>query len=66
VLGTAQRALDATLWPRCFGGCHTHRDTMATIERAGFEVTQCERFDFRPTMLAVAIAPRVLGRARNR
>ncbi|WP_078314005.1 class I SAM-dependent methyltransferase [Mycobacterium sp. D16Q16] len=37
-LGLAQRAVDATFWPRLFGNCHTHRDTLAAIERAGFEI----------------------------
>jgi ubiquinone/menaquinone biosynthesis C-methylase UbiE len=31
-----QRALEATVWPRLFGGCHLSRDTAAAIERAGF------------------------------
>jgi ubiquinone/menaquinone biosynthesis C-methylase UbiE len=31
-----QRVLDATLWPRLMGGCHTSRDTLAAIRRAGF------------------------------
>ena len=43
---TVQRALDATVWPRLFGGCHVSRDTAAAIERAGFEITEIERFTF--------------------
>ncbi|WP_449061224.1 class I SAM-dependent methyltransferase [Planomonospora algeriensis] len=39
-----QRLLDATVWPRLAGGCHTGRDTVAVIERAGFTVTALERF----------------------
>ncbi|GAT69814.1 methyltransferase type 11 [Planomonospora sphaerica] len=39
-----QRLLDATVWPRLAGGCHTGRDTVAMIERAGFTVTALERF----------------------
>jgi SAM-dependent methyltransferase len=65
-LSAVQRALDATFWPRFFGGCHTHRDTVAAIERGEFEITGCERFAFRPTLLAQPIAPRVVGRARRR
>ena len=30
-----QRALDATLWPRLFGSCHTSRDTASAVEQAG-------------------------------
>lgn len=40
-----QRVLDATVWPRLFGGCHVSRDTVAAIEAAGFTVTDLERFD---------------------
>ncbi|MBB2910309.1 ubiquinone/menaquinone biosynthesis C-methylase UbiE [Streptosporangium becharense] len=39
-----QRLLDATVWPRLFGGCHTGRDTAAAIARAGFTVERLERF----------------------
>lgn len=37
-LGLVQRAVDATFWPRLFGNCHTHRDTLGAIERAGFQI----------------------------
>lgn len=40
----AQRALDATVWPRLAGGCHTGRDTVAAIERAGFAIGDLDRF----------------------
>ncbi|GAA3446528.1 class I SAM-dependent methyltransferase [Planomonospora venezuelensis] len=39
-----QRLLDATVWPRLAGGCHTGRDSAAAIERAGFAITGLERF----------------------
>ncbi|WP_432136899.1 MULTISPECIES: class I SAM-dependent methyltransferase [unclassified Streptomyces] len=32
-----QRALDRTVWPRLFGGCHVGRDPVAEIGAAGFE-----------------------------
>lgn len=41
-----QRALDATVWPRLFGGCHVARDTESAIARAGFTVTDLERITF--------------------
>ena len=41
-----QRVLDATVWPRLFGGCHLARDTAAAIEEAGFTVTELERLSF--------------------
>jgi ubiquinone/menaquinone biosynthesis C-methylase UbiE len=39
-----QRVLDATVWPRLFGGCHVARDTAGAITDAGFTVTELERF----------------------
>ena len=55
-----QRVLDATVWPRMVGGCHTHRDTLATIEAGGFDLDRVDRFRFpeesrvSPTSLHVA------------
>jgi ubiquinone/menaquinone biosynthesis C-methylase UbiE len=62
-LARLQRLLDATFWPRLFAGCHTTRDTEAVIAGAGFAIQTCDRFTFRPTLLAVPVAPRILGRA---
>lgn len=31
-----QRALDRTVWPHLFGGCHTSRDPVGEIGAAGF------------------------------
>ncbi|WP_344980554.1 class I SAM-dependent methyltransferase [Streptosporangium fragile] len=39
-----QRLLDATVWPRLFGGCHTARDTVTAIGQAGFTIERLERF----------------------
>ena len=64
-LAHVQRALDATVWPRAFGGCHPSRDTEAEIAGAGFEIEACERFEFRPTLLSTPVAPRILGAARR-
>jgi len=41
-----QRMLDATIWPRLFGGCHLSYDTAAAIERAGFTISRLEKFLF--------------------
>ncbi|MEU8519060.1 class I SAM-dependent methyltransferase [Streptomyces sp. NBC_01216] len=43
-MARAQRALDRTVWPPLFGGCHTARDPLAAIEAAGFETTACRAF----------------------
>jgi ubiquinone/menaquinone biosynthesis C-methylase UbiE len=58
-----QRAADATLWPRLFGGCHTGRDTAAAIAAAGFTVEELERFRFPEGPLAGPAAAHILGRA---
>ncbi|WP_433256451.1 class I SAM-dependent methyltransferase [Streptosporangium sp. CA-135522] len=41
-----QDLLDATVWPRLAGGCHTGRDSAAAIRQAGFTITALERFSF--------------------
>lgn len=60
-----QRFADATLWPRMAGGCHMARDTLAAIERAGFEIQTSRRFGFSPGPPIPAI-PHILGTARRR
>lgn len=62
-LARVQRAADATLWPRLAGGCHTHRDTVAAIERAGFAVTELRRFREPDSRVPLPVSPHVLGRA---
>jgi ubiquinone/menaquinone biosynthesis C-methylase UbiE len=64
-LALLQRALDATLWPRMMGGCHTTRDTEAAIRGAGFQIEERERFSFRAHVIGTPVAPRILGRARR-
>jgi ubiquinone/menaquinone biosynthesis C-methylase UbiE len=63
-LARFQQAVDH-LWPALAGGCHTHRDTVRVIERAGFLVERCRRFSFRPSPLVAPVAPHVLGVARR-
>ena len=68
--GGARRALQETvdrpgLWPLIAGGCHTTRDTLAAIERAGFEVERVERLSLAPSPLLAPVAPHVLGVARR-
>lgn len=57
-----QKVLDATVWPRLFGGDHLSRDTVAAIGEAGFEVTELERFQF-PEGTHGPSSAAVLGRA---
>jgi len=50
----AQRMLEATIWPRLFGGCHLSYDTAAAIERAGFSISRLEKFLFPATRTPVS------------
>jgi ubiquinone/menaquinone biosynthesis C-methylase UbiE len=59
-----QRAADATFWPRIAGGCHLARDTTTTIQNAGFQIENCERFQFSPVPLFPP-DPMILGVARR-
>ncbi|WP_431782899.1 class I SAM-dependent methyltransferase [Streptomyces chumphonensis] len=58
-----QGVLDATLWPRLMGGCHTGRDTGAAIAAAGFEVTGLRRLRFPATARATPSSSHILGTA---
>jgi ubiquinone/menaquinone biosynthesis C-methylase UbiE len=64
-IGRTQRALDATVWPRLFGGCHTHRDTGAAVAAAGFTLESTERHEVKPCPVAAPVAPHLLARARR-
>ncbi len=53
------------LWPHLAGGCHTGRDTLATLRRAGFEVEEEDRFTFPPSRVFVPTSPHLLARAHR-
>jgi ubiquinone/menaquinone biosynthesis C-methylase UbiE len=59
-----QRLLDATLWPRLAGGCHTSRDTAGAIERSGFAIQRLDRFQF-PDAFRTPASFHILGTARR-
>jgi len=61
-LARLQRGVDL-VWPHLGGGCHTSRDTLRVIEQAGFSVTSCRRFSFRPCLLFAPVSPHMIGRA---
>jgi SAM-dependent methyltransferase len=63
VRGGLQRLADATLWPRLFGNCHTHRDTETAIINAGFELQTRRRDVVIPAWVPVPSAELALGRA---
>ncbi|WP_069867339.1 class I SAM-dependent methyltransferase [Streptomyces malaysiensis] len=65
VLATTQRALDRTVWPLLFGGCHTARDVRAEIAAAGFESLGHRRLRVPDRGLTLPTSPCVLGAARR-
>jgi SAM-dependent methyltransferase len=65
VRGRFQRLVDATVWPRLFGNCHTHRDTERSIVAAGFEVDTSRREFTLPAWAPMPVSELLLGRARR-
>lgn len=65
IMTTTQRALDRTVWPLLFGGCHTARDTLAAIEAAGFELGTYRRLRVPERGVQLPTSPCVLGVARR-
>lgn len=61
--GRLQRLADATLWPKLFGNCHTHRDTERAIVDAGFEVQTSRREWTLPAWAPLPVSELALGRA---
>jgi ubiquinone/menaquinone biosynthesis C-methylase UbiE len=60
-----QQVVDRTFWPRAFGGCHTARDTVGAIERAGFALERHR--DLQPESLPsfLPVYPQAIGVARR-
>ncbi|WP_396903680.1 class I SAM-dependent methyltransferase [Mycolicibacterium phlei] len=58
-----QRIADATIWPRLFGNCHTHRHTERDIADAGFTVASARREWTLPRWLPLPVAEFAIGRA---
>ena len=63
LLGRLQDVV-APAWATFGGGCHPNRDTLAAIERAGFEIDEFDRFSFRFSSVLPPIA-HVVGRAHK-
>lgn len=61
--GGLQRVADATVWPRLFGGCHTHRHTEDALRRAGFGLDRARRQWTLPRWLPLPVGEFALGRA---
>ncbi|MFF8421561.1 class I SAM-dependent methyltransferase [Streptomyces sp. NPDC015680] len=64
-MAAAQRVLDCTVWPLLTGGCHTGRDTLAAIERAGFVVEAYRRVRMPECGIRLPVSTCVLGVARR-
>jgi ubiquinone/menaquinone biosynthesis C-methylase UbiE len=60
-LPRVQSLLDRTIWPVIGGGCHTARDPLGAMERAGFAVDRLERFRFPETQVRQPTSPHILG-----
>jgi len=63
--GRFQRFVDATVWPRLFGNCHTYRDTERSIIDAGFEVDTSRREWTLPAWAPMPVSELLVGRARR-
>ncbi len=61
-LARVQRLADP-FWKRFAGGCRLTRNTLETIQAAGFVVDEYEQFLFQPCLPAKLAAPHILGRA---
>ncbi|MEL5953920.1 methyltransferase domain-containing protein [Streptomyces sp. CLV115] len=64
-MAVTQRVLDRTVWPLLTGGCHTGRDTLAAIERAGFVVESYRRVMMPDCGIRLPMSTCVLGVARR-
>ncbi|WP_405709990.1 MULTISPECIES: class I SAM-dependent methyltransferase [unclassified Streptomyces] len=64
-MAVTQQALDRTVWPLVTGGCHTGRDTLAAIERAGFVVETYRRVRMPEWGIRLPTSTCVLGVARR-
>ncbi|MCX4694614.1 class I SAM-dependent methyltransferase [Streptomyces sp. NBC_01408] len=64
-MAAVQRALDRTVWPRLFGGCHTSRDPLASIEAAGFRIVSHRAFRLPERGPALPTSYCVIGSARR-
>ncbi|MGP3982986.1 class I SAM-dependent methyltransferase [Streptomyces sp. KR80] len=64
-MAVAQRALDRTVWPLMFGGCHTGRDILAALREAGFEVVTVRRLRVPESGVQLPTSAHVLGVARR-
>ncbi len=65
VRGRLQQVVDATVWPKLAGNCHTHRDTEQSIVAAGFDVDSSRTERTLPAWVPLPVSEFVIGRARR-
>lgn len=58
-----QQCLDATVWPRRFGGSHTGRDVLAAMAAAGFHLNRVVQLPHAATSTPFPARPQVTGLA---
>jgi ubiquinone/menaquinone biosynthesis C-methylase UbiE len=64
-MAATQAALDRTVWPLLFGGCHTGRDTLAALRETGFELITYRRLRVPAQGPPMPTSTHVLGIARR-
>jgi SAM-dependent methyltransferase len=65
IRGRFQQLVDATIWPRLAGNCHTHRRTEQAIRTAGFDVVKARTERTLPSWVPLPVSEFVLGQARR-
>ena len=65
IRGRFQQLVDATIWPRLCGNCHTHRDTEQAIRAVGFDVGHSRIEQALPAWAPLPVSEFVLGQARR-
>jgi SAM-dependent methyltransferase len=65
IRGRFQQLVDATIWPRLCGNCHTHRDTEQAIRAVGFDVGYSRIEQTLPAWAPLPVSEFALGRARR-
>ncbi|MEV6833585.1 class I SAM-dependent methyltransferase [Streptomyces sp. NPDC051133] len=65
VMTLTQQALDRTVWPALFGGCHVSRDPVAALREAGFRLGPYRRLLLPESGPALPTSYCVLGTARR-
>jgi ubiquinone/menaquinone biosynthesis C-methylase UbiE len=64
-MARAQSLVDRTFWPLAFGGCHTARDTVRSIETAGFALERHRELRLASMPSFVPVSTQAIGLARR-